>query len=107
MNNGNKFAKQLGRRIYAQRKKLGLTQEQVSEIADVSAQLLSSAENGIRNISAENLFKISRALEVSADFLFTGEVTEIDKGFANEKFKDASPSDMVALEEIYKIIKQM
>lgn len=107
MSDRNSFAKQLGRRIYAQRKKLGLTQEQVSEIADVSPQLVSSAENGIRNISAENLFRISQALEISTDYLFTGEVTDLDRDIILGKLKDASPSDIIALEEIYEIIKKM
>ena len=107
MSEGNSFAKQIGRRLYAQRKKLGLTQEQVSELADVSPQLLSNAEHGTRNISAENLYKISKALDVSADYLFTGEITDKDRMIALDKFKDATPSEIIALEEIYNIIKNM
>ncbi|MBQ7654800.1 MAG: helix-turn-helix transcriptional regulator [Clostridia bacterium] len=107
MSETNKFAKEIGRRIYAQRKRLGLTQEQIAELADVSPQLLSSAENGIRNISAENLFKISKALNVSSDYLYTGEVTDKDKSIVLEKFADATPEQLNALEEIYDVIKKM
>lgn len=107
MSEGKSFTKELGRRIYAQRKKLGLTQEQVAELADVSPQLLSNAENGIRNISAEKLYRISKALDVSTDYLVTGKTTQTDKNIVLEKFKDASPSEIIALEEIFGIIKNL
>ena len=107
MSEWDSLAKQIGRRIYSQRKKLGLTQEQVAELADVSPQFLSNMENGKRNVSALNLFKISRALNVSADYLLTGDVTDLDRDIILGKLKDASPSDIAALEEIYEIIKKM
>lgn len=107
MSDKSNFAKQLGRRIYAQRKKLGLTQELVAEMADVSPQFLSNAENGVRSIGAEKLYRISKALDVSADYLLSGEVTDKDKSIVLEKFADATPEQLNALEEIYDVIKKM
>ena len=73
-----KFLKEMGRRMYAQRKQLGLTQEQVAELADISPQLLSNAENGTQVIGSDKLYRISLALGVSADYLLSGELSGKD-----------------------------
>lgn len=79
------FLKDMGHRISTQRKRLGYTQEQAAELADISPQLLSNAENGIRAISSDKLYRISRALNVSADYLLSGKSTDKDRLLLLEK----------------------
>ena len=70
--------KEIGQRIMDRRKKLGLTQEVLAEKGDVTAQFVSYAEAGKRAMRPENLLKIATALEVSADYLLTGDIIDKD-----------------------------
>ena len=49
-----------------------MTQEALAELADVSYQTISSAELGKKALRPENIIKISQALQVSTDYLLTG-----------------------------------
>lgn len=102
-----KFLKDMGARISAQRKRLGITQETLAEKADVSPQLISAVENGIRAVSSDKLFRISRALHVSADYLMSGEVSESDKFLLGEKLKNASAEQLQAIDKITDIILKL
>ena len=62
--------KMIGKRIQEIRKKKGFTQEELSEIIDITPHFLSSLERGIYNIKLETLVKILNALDVSADEVF-------------------------------------
>jgi len=56
--------KVVGRLIRKRRVRLGLTQEQLAEAADLHWTYISGIERGIRNISIVNLFHIATALKV-------------------------------------------
>ncbi len=101
------FLKDMGRRISAQRKRLGYTQEQTAELADISPQLLSNAENGSRAISSDKLYRISRALNVSADYLLSGESTDKDRLLLFEKIKDADTAQLQAIETMCDVIMNL
>ena len=60
----------IGKRIQEFRKKKGLTQEELSEIIDISPHYLSALERGIYNIKLETLVKILNTLDLSADEVF-------------------------------------
>ena len=64
--------KQIGKRIKSCRKEIGLTQEQLAELMDVTPQMISSAENGSKGIRPENIIKFSNALNISCDYILTG-----------------------------------
>ena len=98
------FLADMGVRIFAQRKRLGITQEALAEKADVSPQLISAVENGIRAVSSDKLFRISRALHVSADYLMSGEISESDKFLLGEKLKNATSEQLQAIDKITDII---
>ena len=76
MNGTDEFLLILGRRIAQTRREKHLTQEQVAEKMDVSLQTVSCIELGKKAIRPENLAKLCRALDVSADYLLFGERTE-------------------------------
>ena len=73
------LAIEIGRRIAERRKQLGLTQAQAAEKAGLTQQFFASVETGAKNIRAESIIKVSRALNISADFLLTGIVTDLDR----------------------------
>ena len=60
----------IGKRIQEFRKKKGMTQDELSEIIDISPHYLSALERGIYNIKLETLVKILNTLGISADEVF-------------------------------------
>ena len=60
----------IGKRIQEFRKKKGMTQDELSEIIDISPHYLSALERGIYNIKLETLVKILNTLAISADEVF-------------------------------------
>ncbi len=61
---------QLGQKIRRIRILRGLTQEQLSEMIDISQRTLSGIENGDNFVTAETLDKFVKALNVSIEELF-------------------------------------
>lgn len=91
---------EIGKRIMDRRKKLGLTQEALAEKGEVTTQFVSYAESGKRAMSPENLLKISSALEVSADYLLTGEIIDKDLLILSDKLRRLTPSQVRTVEAI-------
>lgn len=107
MNETQLFLKEMGKRVSARRKYLDITQELLAEMADVSPQLISAVENGTRAVSSDKLFRISKALNISSDYLLCGEITESDKLIINEKLKNATSEQLLAIEQISDIILKL
>lgn len=91
---------EIGQRIIERRKKLGLTQEALAEKGDMTTQFVSYAESGKRAMRPENLKKISIALEVSADYLLTGDLVDKDFLILSDKMRKLSPSQLRIIENI-------
>ncbi|MBR5337283.1 MAG: helix-turn-helix transcriptional regulator [Lachnospiraceae bacterium] len=91
---------EVSKRIIARRKKLGLTQEALAEMSDVTTQFVSYAESGKRSMRPENLVKISSALGVSVDYLLTGEIIDKDMLLLSGKLEKLSPSQVRIIEAI-------
>ena len=66
----------VGERIKDRRTELGWTQDVLSQKAGISKSFLSDLENGKRNVGADTLFDIARALSLSLDYLMTGKEGE-------------------------------
>lgn len=66
------FLKEMGQRIMTRRKSLRFTQEELAEKIDVSTQMISNLELGKKAIRPENLAKVCRVLDISADYILTG-----------------------------------
>ncbi len=90
----------MGKRIAERRKNLQLSQEELAERADVSPQMLSTAERGTKAVRPENLLKLSIALGVSTDYLLTGDVIEKDLSMISQKLKCASSDQIRTIERI-------
>ncbi|MCQ2477973.1 MAG: helix-turn-helix domain-containing protein [Clostridia bacterium] len=91
---------EIGKRIIERRKKLNLTQEALAEKADVTTQFVSYAESGKRAMRPENLMKISAALNVSADYLLTGDIIDKDLLILAEKLRHLTPSQLRIVENL-------
>lgn len=72
MSNVNKLSLEIGKRIYDRRKQLGLTQETLSELTDTTPQAISNYERGERELKATTIIKMAKALNVTSDYLLTG-----------------------------------
>lgn len=68
--------RKIGIRIREARKKRGLTQEQASELCDITSSFYGNIERGDKKMSVETLVKIARGLSVSTDQLLFGNENE-------------------------------
>lgn len=67
----------VGQRIRNLRLKKGLTQEGLSEIADLDYRSIGAIERGERNVTLDALSKIAEALGVTVDALFVYDLESI------------------------------
>ena len=63
---------EIGKRISERRKLMRLTQEQLAEQMEVSIQMISNLERGMKAIRIDNLIRASQILGVSTDYILTG-----------------------------------
>ena len=96
----NEFAVEMGKRIYERRKKVGMTQEQLAEKIGVSVQTISYTEQGIKTLRPENIVKLCRTLDVSTDYILTGETSAKLANTISEKLSGLSGNEMVFIEMI-------
>lgn len=61
-----------GNRVKSLRKERGLSQEKFALLIDMDRTYFASVESGKRNISLENILKISKGLNISLEELFRG-----------------------------------
>ena len=67
------FNKEVGLRIAMLRNKMGISQEVLSGLAGISSKFLYEIECGKKGMSAQTLYNISNALNVSTDYILKGE----------------------------------
>ena len=90
---------EIGLRIQEIRKERNMTREELAEKAEISTKFLYEIEGGKKGLSAESIYKISRALSVSSDYLLTGE------GKNNHgELDNLSQKQLKLLEQIVKLI---
>lgn len=73
--------KEVGRRIAARRRELGLKQWQVNEMAGLCNNYLSNVERATTVISIDVLMKICSALDTTPDTLLLGAVADDDNDY--------------------------
>ena len=91
---------EIGKRITERCTKLGLTQEALAEKGDLTPQFVSYAEAGKRAMRPENVIKLANALQVSADYLLTGDIVDKDMLILSEKLSTLSPEMLRIVENI-------
>ena len=95
-----KLLKEIGGRINARRRELGLTQEVLSERMEVSVQMISNLELGKKAIRPENLVKLCDVLNVSADYVLRGLRTELDAAGFMDTYSRLSIENQQLLEKL-------
>lgn len=73
--------KEVGKRIAARRRELGLKQWQVNEMAGLCNNYLSNVERATTVISIDVLMKICTALDTTPDALLLGAVVDKDNDY--------------------------
>lgn len=104
MNSTETLAREMGERIAARRKELGLSQEKLSEKSNVSIHTISSAERGIKCLRADSIIKVSAALNVSADYLLTGLISDADYDRLVERLKNTTDEKRKEILQIIDIL---
>lgn len=66
------ITEKFGLRVKELRMDLGVSQEKFALSIDMDRTYLASVENGKRNISLNNIFKIANGLKISLEELFKG-----------------------------------
>jgi transcriptional regulator with XRE-family HTH domain len=93
----------MGDRIREARKKLGFTQDQLSEKLDVTLTYISEIERGLKMPSMQLFIKLVEILDVSADYLLRDTVSTRnlygDKQIGR-KLERLTPKQRVALEAL-------
>lgn len=64
--------KTFGKRVRELRNKVGLSQEELAEVAGLHRTYIGGIERGERNVAILNVFEIARALRVRPADLFSG-----------------------------------
>ena len=98
---------EIGKRITERRKKLGMTQETLAEKGDLTSQFVSYAESGKRAMRPENVIKLAKALEVSADYLLTGDIVDKDMLILSDKLRTLSPEMLRIVENIIDELRKL
>ena len=95
-----------GNRIRKLREKSHMSREKFSEKANISPKFLYEIETGQKKFSADTLFKISKVLKVSSEYILSGysanendELNAILSNYSPEQLKDV----IVILKTVYKI----
>ena len=97
----NYFNKKLGLKIKKLRERRKLTREKLGEMAEISDRFIYDVETGQKGISAETLYKLSRALNVTSDYLlFEVEENKNELSYVTEILKNLSPSELESVEKI-------
>ncbi len=104
------FAELFGRRIRAQRKRLGFSQEQLAEKCDLHPTYIGQLERGEKNASLETIMSVSKGLCIAPSVLFENMSALNVKTTAEEIYDlvlEMSAREQKAVLDIIKSIKSL
>ena len=96
--------KLLGKRIRSLRSQKGLSQDKLSELADLNEKYLGEVERGAANISIVNLAKLADALDAPLPALLSAEHERPRAELAAELHRLIDESDDARLKILYRVI---
>ena len=85
----------IGNRMFSIRKKMGMTQSEVAEAAELSTRTYADIERGNVNMRIETVLKICNVLHITPDEILTTEDSSISARQQElwERLNDCSPKD--------------
>lgn len=89
---------EIGKRIQNRRKQRGYTQEQLADMMNVSIQMISNLERGVKAIRIDNLIKLSDILDISTDYILTGKENTVDMADLTNRILRLSESSRKAIQ---------
>lgn len=92
--------KAMGSRIKAERKKLGLTQEGLAELINVSSHYIYEIERGMKSMSLETLMLIAEKMELSTDYILSGNQRQ-NLGSLYRKLDELSDERRLRAEKVF------
>ena len=99
----------IGIRVKAQRLKLGISQEKLAELTDLSVSHMSAIETGATKLGLPTIVKVANALNVSVDELLCGSLMQGKAVMQNdfvELLNDCSPEETAIIVDIVKAMKK-
>lgn len=98
----------IGKRVRKTREHYKLTREQLAEMANISPQFLVHIENGTKSMTVNTICNLSRALNISADYLLFGmDDTDFNRTLAVEALASMLPEEKELAERILQVTLQM
>ncbi|MBL6957348.1 MAG: helix-turn-helix transcriptional regulator [Rhodospirillales bacterium] len=79
----------IGDRLRQRRRRMSLSQQELSDRSGVTVRTLNRYENGNRGIAASDLYRLCQALEISVPSLFVG----FEDGLAASPGRQIPPAD--------------
>lgn len=95
------LSEKIGARVRKVREYYKLTREELAEKSHISPQFLAQIENGQKSMTTNSLFNVTRALNVTSDYLLFGvEDLNLRKTLACEALSSLSQQDQEITERI-------
>lgn len=92
--------KEIGAKICSLRENLGLTREKLGSLANISERFIYDIETGRKGISAESLYKLSKSLNVSSDYLLFSKEKKTNLDYIIEILSNFDEHDIKSVEKI-------
>ena len=95
----------IGNKLLAIRKRMGLTQNEVAEIAGLSNRTYADIERGTVNMRVETILRICTALHITPDEILTEEVSSLSvkKQELLQRLEACSPKDQETAMELLSV----
>lgn len=98
----------IGKRVRETREHYELSREQLAEMANISPQFLVHIENGTKSMTVNTICNLSRALNISTDYLLLGsQDTDINRTLAVEALASMLPEEKELAERILQAVLQL
>lgn len=92
----------VGKQIRSQRKKMGLSQEQLAQVFGVSFQQVQKYERGTNRVCASKLYILTKTLKVPVAYFYEGMPEVAEEALSSES---SDPQEIQELTENYYRIK--
>lgn len=91
---------EIGNRIRISRERAGLTQEQLAEKINRSAQFISTIERGVAGASLDTIITICDTLNTSTEWLLRGREASFDANMIASKIVHLSAAQLSAIDHL-------